>query len=176
MRGSGLQRVVDRIGDGLANICLAIAAIALLCIVAINGANVIARYVLNKPFSWAEELMLFLMILSVFAGAIAVTWRNLHIRIDTFIERMPPAVHRAALIIGSLISIAVILIVAHSSARIVSLLHMLDQRSDALSAPSWIPQSFVSVGLGTIALIIAVKLGMSLLPRAAAPARIKDDP
>ena len=31
--------------------------------------------------------MLFLMILSVFAGAIAVTWRNLHIRIDTFVER-----------------------------------------------------------------------------------------
>ena len=30
--------------------------------------------------------MLFLMILGVFTGAVAVTWRNLHIRIDTLIE------------------------------------------------------------------------------------------
>ena len=111
------------------------------------------------PFSWAEELMLFLMILSVFAGAIAVTWRNLHIRIDTFIDRAPPAVRRIALSDRH----------AHvdrrdghrdrsPAARIVALLYDLDQRSDALSAPAWIPQSFVTIGLGTIALIMAVKL------------------
>ena len=70
----------------LTQFCLAIAAGALLCIVAINGANVVARYLFGTPFSWAEELMLFLMILSVFSGAIAITWRNLHIRIDTFVD------------------------------------------------------------------------------------------
>ena len=59
--------------------------------------------------------MLFLMILSVFAGAIAVTWRNLHIRIDTFLDRMPPAARRAALIVGSLISIAVISVITFHS-------------------------------------------------------------
>jgi TRAP-type C4-dicarboxylate transport system permease small subunit len=107
--------------------------------------------------------MLFLIILSIFAGAIAVTWRNLHIRIDTFLDRMTPAARRAALAIGSVISIAVIAIVTFHSAHIVSLLRMLDQRSDALSAPSWIPQSFVTVGLGTIALIITVKLALFLL-------------
>ena len=163
MRESGFQRVVNRAGDGLANLCLAIAGVALLCIVAINGANVVARYLLRAPFSWGEELMLFLMILSVFAGAIAVTWRNLHIRIDTFVDRMPPAARRTTLAIGSLISIAVIGIVTMHSGRIVALLQELDQRSDALSAPSWIPQSFVTIGLGTIALIIALKLAMSLL-------------
>ncbi len=31
--------------------------------------------------------MLFLMILGVFSGAVAVTWRNLHIRIDTIVDR-----------------------------------------------------------------------------------------
>ena len=175
MNGRDLQRAVDRIGDGLANFCLAVAGAALICIVAINGANVVARYALNKPFSWAEELMLFLMILSVFAGAIAVTWRNLHIRIDTFVDRMPPAARSAALIAGSLISIAVLAVVTHSSANIVSLLRTLDQRSDALDAPSWVPQSFVSIGLGTIALIIAVKLLMSFLP-AGAPPGPRDEP
>jgi len=166
---NGLERIVNRIGDGLANICLAIAGVALAVIVVINGANVVARYLLRTPFSWAEELMLFLMILSVFAGAIAVTWRNIHIRIDTFVDRMTPVVRQTALAIGSLISIAVIAIVTFHSGRIVSLLRMLDQRSDALDAPSWIPQSFVTIGLGTIALIIAVKLVMPFLRAKDAP-------
>ena len=56
-----------------------------------NGVNVVARYFFGSPFSWAEELMLFLMIFGVFAGGIAVTWRNQHIRIETIIERAPIA-------------------------------------------------------------------------------------
>ena len=169
MREGEPQHIVNRIGDGLANVCLAIAGVSLVCIVAINGANVVARYLVRKPFSWAEELMLFLMILSVFAGAIAVTWRNIHIRIDTFVDRMQPAMRQAAFAIGSLISIAVIATITFHSGRIVSLLQMLDQRSDALHAPSWIPQSFVTIGLGTIALIIAVKLVMSFVRPKDAP-------
>ena len=176
MREGGLQRIVDRIGDGLANICLAIAGMALIIIVAINGANVVARYLFRTPFSWAEELMLFLMILSVFAGAITVTWRNLHIRIDTFVDRMPPAARRAALAIGSLVSIAIIAVLTFHSGRIVLLLQMLDQRSDALNAPSWVPQSFVTIGLGTMALIIAVKLVMPLVGKSSGTAAGKDTP
>src|SRR5262245_14279147 len=86
-RPSGL---IDRLGDALTRLCLAIAAASLVCIVAINGANVIGRYFFGRPFSWAEELMLFLMILGVFSGAIAITWRNMHIRIDIVIERTSP--------------------------------------------------------------------------------------
>jgi TRAP-type C4-dicarboxylate transport system permease small subunit len=176
MRESGFQRVVNRAGDVLANVCLAVAAVALLFIVVINGANVVARYLFRTPFSWAEELMLFLMILSVFAGAIAVTWLNLHIRIDTLVDRMPPRARRTTLALGSLISIAVIVTVTLHSGRIVSLLQMLDQRSDALSAPSWIPQSFVTIGLGTIALIIALKLATSLFRATPNAAAGKDAP
>jgi TRAP-type C4-dicarboxylate transport system permease small subunit len=97
-----------------------------------------------------------------------VTWRNLHIRIDTFVDRMAPAARRAALMIGSLISVAVIAVVTFHSGHIVSLLRTFDQRSDALHAPSWIPQSFVTIGLGVMALIIAIKLAMSLMRPAVA--------
>ena len=88
------HRFISRLCDGVAHACLVIAALSLLCIVAINGANVVARYFFGRAFSWAEESMLFLMILGVFSGAVAVTWRNLHIRIDTLVERMPPALRR----------------------------------------------------------------------------------
>ena len=173
---SGQRRLIDRIGDGLANLCAAIAGVSLLAVVAINGTNVVARYLFGSPFSWAEELMLFLMILSVFTGAITITWRNMHIRIDTFIDRAPPAVRRTAMVVGSLVAITALAIVTHASANIVMLLYGFDQRSDALNAPSWIPQSFVAFGLGTMALLMAVKLVLSLIDPPAPPAALGDQP
>lgn len=155
--------LVDRCGELLTQLCLAIAAAALIAIVVINGANVVARYLFGSPFSWAEELMLFLMILSVFSGAIAVTWRNLHIRIDTFIDLASPPVRRAALVIGAMVSIVVILTVVYASARIIGVLQKLDQRSDALDVPSWIPQSFLTIGLAMIALLIAARTVLTLV-------------
>ena len=92
--------LIDRAGEALTRVCLAIAAISLLSIVAINGANVIGRYFFGRPFSWAEELMLYLMILGVFSGGIAVTWRNMHIRIDTVVERTSPPVQRVARVLA----------------------------------------------------------------------------
>lgn len=165
------EGLIDRIGEGLSRGCLAVAAAALVCIVAINGTNVVARYAFGSPFSWAEELMLFLMILAVFAGAIAITWRNLHIRIDTFVDLAPPRVRRAMLALGALVSIATMLAIVFASANIVMLLYQLDQRSDALDLPSWLPQSFLTISLAVIALLIAVRTVRSFVrvPPPAAP-------
>jgi TRAP-type C4-dicarboxylate transport system permease small subunit len=160
---SGRSTPVDRCAELLTRFCLTIAAAALLCIVAINGANVIARYVFGSPFSWGEELMLFLMILSVFSGAVAVTWRNRHIRIDTFIDLASPIVRKVALAIGALVSIGAIAIIVSASARIVMILYEIDQRSDALELPSWIPQSFLTVGLAVTALLIGVRTIQALV-------------
>ena len=68
---------LHRLGDLTAQVCNFVAALALGAIVVINGANVLCRYVFGFAFPWAEELMIFLMILIVFAGAAAVTWSNL---------------------------------------------------------------------------------------------------
>ena len=150
--------VIERLCDGLSHACLVIAAIALLGIVLINGANVVARYFFGSAFSWAEELMLFLMILGVFTGAVAVTWRNLHIRIDTIVDRLPPTLRRVVSVVATLASIAILTIVMVASFRLVALLASMDQRSDALHAPSWMPQSFVTIGLGLMALMMLARL------------------
>jgi TRAP-type C4-dicarboxylate transport system permease small subunit len=147
--------------DGISHACLVIAALSLLGIVAINGANVVLRYFFGSPFSWAEELMLFLMILGVFTGAVAVTWRNLHIRIDTLVDRLPPVWRRAVSVVATLVSIGILAVVVIASSRLVALLQEMDQRSDALNAPSWIPQSFLTIGLTLVALMMAARLVLS---------------
>jgi TRAP-type C4-dicarboxylate transport system permease small subunit len=153
-----INHPVARVCEGLVIVCRAIAAIALLCIIAINGANVVARYFFGRAFSWAEELMLFFMILAVFAGAIAVTWRNIHIRIDTFVERGSPGFQRVTRVVATVLSMGVLLTVTVASYQIVSLLYSYDQRTDALNAPMWIPQSFVTIGLAFIAVLMGIRL------------------
>ena len=104
--------LINWLCDGIAHACLVIAALSLLCIVAINGVNVVARYFFGSPFSWAEELMLFLMILGVFTGAVAVTWRNLHIRIDTIVDELTQVgrrLHKAVFVVNRInVHIAVV--------------------------------------------------------------------
>jgi len=149
---------VASIGEALTKACQIIAALALLVIVAINGANVVARYFFAKPFPWAEEAMIMFMILGVFSGAIAVTWRNLHIRIDTFVERSSPTLQRVIRIAAAFASMFVLLVVAWSSYGIVRLLYEYGQTTDALEFPMWIPQSFVTIGLVVIALLMFTRL------------------
>ena len=152
-----------RLGDAVAGIGIALAALALVGIVVINGVNVVARYAFGSPFSWAEELMSFLMILGVFTGGIAITWRNQHVRIGTLVERMPPAAQGFAETLAVIACIVILAIITFASFNLVSLLQSFDQRSDALQAPMWIPQSFVTIGLGVMAVLMAVRLALSRL-------------
>src|SRR5262249_58177585 len=105
-----------------------LAALALVGIVAINGVNVVARYVFGSPFSWAEELMLYLMILGVFAGGIAITWRNQHVRITTIIERTPGVIQRPAQVLAVVACVVVLATVTVASDHLVSLLPAFPQR------------------------------------------------
>ena len=112
----------ERIGDAIVLNCCRVAAIALAIIVGINGVNVVGRYFFSRPLAWAEEAMLYLMILVVFAGAIAATWRGVHIGIDAFVTRMPAAFQRAAGIVVSSLSIVLLLTVAKAGFDTVQLL------------------------------------------------------
>ncbi|MCR0983779.1 TRAP transporter small permease [Roseomonas populi] len=157
-RAAGLRAVLLRLGDAIAAGCLALCAGALLAIVLINGANVVGRYFLSAPLEWAEELMLFLLVLIVFAGAAAVTWRNQHIRVDILLGYLPRPMRRAATLVTAAVTVALCVAIGRASLEVVSMLLLFDQRSDALEFPVWIPQGFVLAGLGLIALLTLLRL------------------
>lgn len=163
------QFLLRRLGDRIAHLCIVVAALALLAIVVINGANVIGRYFLGSPISWAEELMLFLMVLIVFAGAATVTWRGAHIRIEIFVDWLPPAWQRVAAFATGLLAVSVLAVISIVSFEIVSTLYAFDQRSDALELPIWIPQSFVTIGSALMAVMIILRFGCALQGSAHSP-------
>jgi TRAP-type C4-dicarboxylate transport system permease small subunit len=156
------QFILRRLGDRMAHICIVVAAIALLAIVAINGANVVGRYFFGSPISWAEELMLFLMVLIVFAGAATITWRGAHIRIEIFVDWLPLIWRRAAAFVTGVLAVSVLLVISVVSFEIVSTLYVFDQRSDALELPVWIPQSFVTIGSALMAVMMILRFGCAL--------------
>ncbi len=147
-----------RIMNVISKTCLLFSGLALVMIVAINGVNVFCRYVLFWALSWAEEAMVFLMIIGVFVGAITVTWERIHIRIDAFVNMMHGGWRLAAEWLAVAITAAVLLPIGWVSYGVVGKLYAFDQRSDALDAPVWIPQMTIPFALLGIPLVMALVL------------------
>src|SRR3954470_7735613 len=147
-----------KIGDTIAIVTLWLSASALLVIVALNFANVVGRYFLHSPISWAEEAMLHLMIAAVFLGAVSIAWQRRHIRIDAFITLAPRRLGAMLEILATLITIGVLIYLGYVAAGVASLMHQIEQRTDALEIPMWIPHTIVATSLLLIVLMMVLRL------------------
>lgn len=159
---SGLRRGLVQVGDALSHACTLIAAASLAIIVCINGANVVGRYFFSAPISWAEELMLFLMILTVFAGAVTVTWRQEHIKIDALLMQLSPKLRAMAIVFTGLITLGALGTTIYSGGAVIMMLQTFDQRSDALEFPMWIAQSSAPLGLSLIVFLFLLRAYVSI--------------
>jgi C4-dicarboxylate transporter DctQ subunit len=138
---------------------LRVAAGAMLILsVTINFANIIGRYFLSVSLSWAEEVMLFLMIGAVFLGAAPVGWLGRHIRMDVIVSMLPPRLRRVFEIFADLVTIATCVMLAVFAWPVMTMLAELDQRSESANIPLVIPQAALPVGLLLMAVLIAVRL------------------
>ena len=72
-----------------------LAGVLLVASVALNFANIIGRYFFSVSISWAEEIMLFLMVGCVFLGNGVVAWSGRQIRMDVVVGMMPAKVRDA---------------------------------------------------------------------------------
>jgi TRAP-type C4-dicarboxylate transport system permease small subunit len=151
MTSNPIRRVIDRV----TRVLLAISTLMLVAIVLINGANVFGRYVLDSPFSWGEEVMLFLMIGSVFLSMPAVTWDGTNIRMDMLARALPERVRRWLEAFADLVSLGVAVLLVYASLPMVLQLIAFDQRSQAANIPMALPQGVIPLGfaLAAIALI-----------------------
>lgn len=153
----GWRNGVAGLGNGISAVCGVIAATALVAIVVINGINVAGRYFFSAPLEWAEEAMVYLMVLTVFSGGVVATWRHAHISIDALVGHFPRRVRFWLTLAVHAVGIAALLMLARVSFRVVSMFYMFDQRSEALDLPIWIPQAVILVGLSLNALLFALR-------------------
>jgi TRAP-type C4-dicarboxylate transport system permease small subunit len=161
-KGRYVAIFLETAGEWIASLCIGMSGIALAGIVVINGANVVGRYGFGRPLAWAEEAMVYLMVLALFAGGAAACWNNAHVRIDALATLLPDGASKPAALVVAIVAAAVLMIVAGGGFEVVSLLHAYGQRSDALALPIWIPQSAIVGGLALGSLLILMRVVLNL--------------
>jgi TRAP-type C4-dicarboxylate transport system permease small subunit len=135
-----------------------VTAVLMLIAVALNFSNIVGRYVLLRPVASAEELMLFLMVGTVFLGNAVVGYEGKQLRMDVILRVLPQPLRRALDLAADLAMIAVCVTLIVLGWPAVEMLAAFDQRSEAADIPMVIPQALVPIGLGLNALLVAVRL------------------
>ncbi|MEN8196696.1 MAG: TRAP transporter small permease [Pseudomonadota bacterium] len=125
--------------------------------IAINFANVLARYLFAEPFIWAEEAMIYIMIWLVFVGAILCTWDGKHLKMDL----LTAAQHGWRRLTLNAVALGVLVFacgyVAWNSFPVVRLMIGNDQRSNAADIPMALPHSAVFIGFAAMLVILLVR-------------------
>ncbi len=128
-----------------------------LLIVAVSGANVVARYVFHAPFFWAEEVMVFAMIGFVYIGVILVTWDGRHLKMDIMSQLLKSPWKEAVNIVTALLFIAVSGFVAVQSYKVTMTQFEYDGRSMTADIPLVIPHSLVFAGFLFMTVITIIR-------------------
>lgn len=126
-------------------------------------ANVVARYVFNAGFPWAEELVRYEIVWMVFLGASVAAREGIHIGVDIIAKFSPPTVSKLIVLSIHLISIIFSLLLVFYGADLISQTRMFGQVSPALQVPMWIVQLAIPVGGALMALRFTQQFFKTLL-------------
>ncbi|WP_447527904.1 TRAP transporter small permease [Vreelandella sp. TE19] len=109
-------------------------------------ANVVARYVFNDGFSWAEELVRYQIVWMVLLGASVAARQGIHIGIDILRRFSPPPIARGLELLVHAISIGFCAFLVFYGFQLTEQTHRFGQVSSALQAPMWVVQLAIPVG------------------------------
>lgn len=94
----GFARLLDRLRDAICLLLLG-SIVVLICI------QVFYRYVLNDPLSWPEEVARYAFVWVVALGTVKIFRERTAYTIDAFINLVPAAVSRAAMLLFDVTSL-----------------------------------------------------------------------
>jgi len=122
--------------------------------IAINFGNVIGRYAFLAPIIWAEEIMIYIMVWTVFVGAVLVSFDGQHLKMDFFSIMLPSPWKEIINTIAVVAFLVVCLFVIPRNWEVVALMWNNDQRSVVAEVPMVIPH--FALLLGFVLMFIAV--------------------
>jgi TRAP-type C4-dicarboxylate transport system permease small subunit len=126
--------------------------------IAVNIANVIGRYIFSAPIFWAEEVLVFIIVWSVFLAAATITYRGEHINMDLFYAKFPVM---WKWIVNTVIAAAFIVatsIVTVQSYKVVELYVRTGDKSVAADVPLIIPHAAILVGFALMLVAVVIRL------------------
>ena len=145
--------MIDRIFDRTARAIELALAIAFMLVVALNFANVIARYVFGRSILWADDVQIFTMIAITFLGAVVVSWRRQHLRMDVLANLLPGPLQTVLKILELALMLVLATFVFVQSQDYTMRMLEIGRTSDTAGVPMWIPHGSLALGFGLIALV-----------------------
>ena len=142
---------------GIVTMPRAIIGVMILAGIAINFANVIGRYVFLEPIIWAEEIMIYIMVWTVFIGTVLVSYEGQHLKMDFFSIMLPSPWKETINLIATLAILAVCLFVIPQNWTVVQLMWNNDQRSVVAEIPMVIPHFALMLGFILVFVAIVVR-------------------
>lgn len=92
-----------------------------LTIVILTLVQVFARYLLNSPLLWSEELARLLLVWVVFLGGAVVCWDGRHLNVDTFFTRSSSRLRIVMRTVNAIIALCFLAVLAWSSLPLIEL-------------------------------------------------------
>lgn len=92
----------------LCNLDIVVASVVLAILIVLTFAGVPFRYVLNKPFTWLEEVQLACMVWIVFAAAGAAFRSGNQVAIEMVVDMLPKKLQKVVEVLISVIVVAVL--------------------------------------------------------------------
>ena len=148
-------RKVARIG--LLEIPRLIIGTLILVGIVINFANVVGRHIFHAPVIWAEEIMIYLMVWTVFVGAALVTWDGRHLKMDFFSIMLPSPWKQIINFVGAAAFVLVCLFVLPQAYTVVDLMQRFDKRSVVADIPMVIPHLAILLGFSLMLVAVIVR-------------------
>jgi TRAP-type C4-dicarboxylate transport system permease small subunit len=157
--------MVDKALDRLTRIIELALAFAFIVAVLLNFTNVVGRYLFGLSLLGSDEVQVFIMVAMTFLGAVVVTRRNEHLRMDVLVRFMPTAVRVLLRIAEQLLLILLAGFVLSQSYFYAAQMFRIGRASDMAGVPMWIPHGTVALGFALILLIACWRLVATVITR-----------
>jgi TRAP-type C4-dicarboxylate transport system permease small subunit len=156
------KSAIDRIGDRVVFLVERMLALGLIAAIVLDFVNVVGRYTGGFTLLGADEIEIYALIWIAFLGAVTVTWRRQHLRMDVLYNSSPRFVRKVIAVSELAVMFIVTGFVATQSLFYVAKLYALGVRSDILRIPTWVPHLAVALCFGAMAAIVALR-GLRLI-------------
>lgn len=148
--------VLVRLEHGIAHAVGAVAAVAVLAEVSILLIGVIARFGLNRPIVWTDELASIVFLWLAMLGSVLAFWHGEHMRLTTIASRLPPRWRARAAALATMAPLLLLLMLIGPAYD-----YMDDQsfiETPALGWPDAIRAAAVPVGFVLMIVIACIRL------------------
>ena len=149
------RRVVVQIFDRIARAIELMLALLFIVAVLLNFTNVVGRYLFGISLLGSDEVQVFIMVGMTFLGAVVVTQRNQHLRMDVLVGFMLAPVRTLLRIAEQLLLAVLAGFVLTQSYFYARQMLRIGRTSDMAGVPMWIPHGTVALGFALM-LIVAV--------------------